>query len=98
MVARLVTSFAMDVVYAKRVLQISMAEYYADSIGRPIVAILPFAGASYAIERIWPAGSLGVFFLQVAIAVPIAVLGSWVVGLKRDERTKLLGALRQRMA
>jgi len=98
MVARLVTSFAMDVVYAKRVLQISMAEYYADSIGRPIVAILPFAGASYAIERIWPAGSLGVFFLQVAIAVPIAVLGSWVVGLKREERTRLLGAFRQRMA
>ena len=98
LVPRLVASFVMDVAYAKKVLQISVAEYYADSIGRPIVAILPFAGVSYAIETAWPAGSLGVFFLQVTIAVPIAGLGSWVFGLKRDERTKLLGAFRQKMA
>jgi O-antigen/teichoic acid export membrane protein len=98
MIARLVASLAMDVAYAKKVLRISITEYYADSIGRPIVAILPFAGVSYAIERTWPAGSLGMFFLQVTIAVPIAILGSWILGLKGDERTKLLGALRQKMA
>jgi O-antigen/teichoic acid export membrane protein len=98
MVARLVASLVMDVAYARGVLQISIAEYYRDSIGRPIVAILPFAAVSYAIERTWPAGSLVLFFLQVAIAIPIAILGSWLFGLKSDERTKLLGAVRQRMA
>ncbi len=98
LVPRLVASFAMDVAYAKKVLQISIAEYYVDAIGRPIVAILPFAGVSYAVETMWPAGNLGVFFLQVIIAVPIAILAGWVFGLKRDERTKLLGAFRQRMA
>jgi O-antigen/teichoic acid export membrane protein len=98
LVPRLVASFALDVAYAKKVLHISIAEYYVDSIGRPIVAILPFAGVSYAVETTWPAGSLTVFFLQVMIAVPIAVLGSWIFGLKRDERTRLLSALRHRMA
>lgn len=98
MIARLVASLAMDVAYAKKVLRISIAEYYADSIARPIVAILPFAGVSYAIERTWPAGNLGVFFLQVATAIPIAILGSWLFGLKREERTRLLGAFRQKMA
>jgi O-antigen/teichoic acid export membrane protein len=95
---RLVVSFAMDVALAKRILHISIAEYYADAIGRPVVAILPFAGASYAVETMWPAGSLGVFFLQVIVAFPIAILGTWVFGVKRDERTKLLGAFRHRMA
>ncbi len=98
LVPRLVASFAMDVAYARKALHISIAEYYANAIGRPIVAILPFAGVSYVIETAWPAGSLGLFFLQVTIAVPIAVLGSWVFGLKRDERAKLLGAFRQKMA
>ena len=98
LVPRLVASFALDVAYAKKILQISIAEYFGDSIGRPIVAILPFAGLSYAVERTWPASNLAVFFLQVMIAVPIAVLGSWIFGLKRDERTKFLEAFRHRMA
>jgi len=98
MIARLAVSFGLDVAYARRVLRISLTEYYVDSIGRPVVAILPFAGASYAIERTWPTASLALFFLQVAIAIPIAILGSWLFGLKREERTRLLGAFRQRMA
>jgi O-antigen/teichoic acid export membrane protein len=98
MIARLVVSFGLDVAYARRILRISVTEYYVDSIGRPVVAILPFAGASYAIERTWPAGNLGLFFLQVAVAIPIAILGSWIFGLKRDERTRLFGALRQKLA
>jgi O-antigen/teichoic acid export membrane protein len=97
MIPRLIASLALDVAYARKVIQISVVEYYLDSIGRPIVAILPFAAVSYAVEATWPAGNLAMFFLQVIVAVPVAVLGSWMFGLKRDERAKLLGVVRRRM-
>ncbi len=98
LVPRLIVALGMSVAYAKKVLHISIVEYYVDSIGRPIVAILPFAAVSYAVERAWPAGNLAVFFLQVTLAMPVAILGTWIFGLKSDERTKLANALRRRLA
>jgi len=98
LVPRLVVALVMSVAYAKKVLNISIGEYYLDSILLPIIAILPFAGVSYAIETAWPASNLAVFFLQVTLAIPVAILGSWIFGLKPDERMKLVSALRQRFA
>ncbi len=98
LVPRLIVALGVSVAYAKKVLHISIVEYYVDSIGRPIVAILPFAAVSYAVERAWPAGNLAVFFLQVTLAMPVAILGTWIFGLKFDERTKLANALRRRLA
>jgi len=98
LIPRLVVALVMSVAYAKKVLQISIAEYYVDSIGRPIVATLPFAAASYAVETAWPAGNLAVFFLQVALVMPVAALSCWIFGLKSDERTRLASALRARFA
>jgi O-antigen/teichoic acid export membrane protein len=98
LVPRLVVAFVMSVLYAKKVLHISIMEYYVDSIGRPIVAILPFVAVSYAVETAWPAGNLALFFLQVALAMPVAILGIWIFGLKSDERTRLVNALRLRFA
>jgi O-antigen/teichoic acid export membrane protein len=98
LVPRLIVALAMSVAYAKKILGISVAEYYLDSLVRPVVAVLPFAAVSWGIEATWPAGNLAVFFLQVALAMPVAMLGSWIFGLKSDERTKFANAIRLRLA
>jgi len=95
LIPRLLAALVMAVAYAKRVLHISIREYYLDSVARPIVAILPFAAVSYGVEATWPAGNLAVFFLQVALVFPVAMLGCWIFGLKADERTRCLNALRR---
>jgi len=96
MIPRLFAAFVLAVAYAKQVLHISMREYYLDSVARPIVAILPFAAVSYGVEATWPAGNLAMFFLQVALVFPVAMLGCWIFGLKAGERTRCLNALRRR--
>jgi hypothetical protein len=48
--------------------------------------MVPFMLASYAVERLWPAGSLLAFFLQVAAIFPVALAGIWLVGLEPSER------------
>src|SRR6266850_782262 len=95
LIPRLFVALVLVVAYAKRVLHISIREYYLDSVARPIVAILPFAAVSYGVEATWPAGNLAVFFLQVALVFPVAMLGCWIFGLKADERTRCLNALRR---
>jgi len=96
LIPRLLAALVMAVAYAKRVLHISIREYYVDSLARPIVAILPFAAVSYGVEATWPAGNLAVFFLQVALVFPVAMLGCWIFGLKPGERTRCLNALKRR--
>jgi O-antigen/teichoic acid export membrane protein len=96
LIPRLFAAFVLAVAYAKRVLHISIREYYLDSVARPIVAILPFAVVSYGVEAMWPAGNLAMFFLQVALVFPVAMLGCWIFGLKAGERTRCLNALRPR--
>lgn len=90
LVPRLIVAFVMCVAYAKKILHISIKEYYLDAIIRPIIAILPFAAVSYGIETTWPASNLAMFFLQVALVVPAAIVGNWIVGLKSNEKKKFV--------
>jgi len=45
----------------------------------------------------WVAHSYATFFGQVAIALPLAVLGAWVVGLIAPERAYLRTAILRRL-
>jgi hypothetical protein len=48
--------------------------------------MLPFALGSWLIERHWPASNLLVYFGQIAMAGPLALLGAWFVFLSAKER------------
>jgi O-antigen/teichoic acid export membrane protein len=73
-------------IYA-RVLGVSVRAVYVDFLIRPSLAIVPFALGSAWVEWAAPAGSLLVFFAQVAMVLPLALLGAWFIGLTRPERS-----------
>lgn len=62
--------------------------YLGSSWGLPVAAQLPFIAATWLVERLWPASSLLVFLGQVAMLVPLALLGLWYVGLSGAERRR----------
>jgi O-antigen/teichoic acid export membrane protein len=72
--------------YVRRTLQISIPAYAAATWGRPALSVLPFALATYAIERWWPVSRLVPFFLQVALALPLALLGIWFLCVPAEDR------------
>jgi len=57
------------------------------------LAMVPFAIATYTVERFWPARNLAVFFLQVFAVFPTMLITSWYVCLTRSERTAVAGLL-----
>ena len=73
--------------YVRRILGISAWHTWLEFWVRPLLAMVPFMLASYAVERLWPAGSLLEFFLQVAAILPVALGGTWLVGLEPNERS-----------
>lgn len=78
----------------RRSFGVSVRGYLSSAWGRPVVAMLPFAGATGLVERLWPATSLAVFFGQVAVLMPLALLGCWYVGLLDQERRRCRDAAR----
>jgi O-antigen/teichoic acid export membrane protein len=72
--------------YVRRQLGIPMTEFWLNVVWQPVLAILPFALASLLIERLWPAVNLIVYFSQVALILPLAMLGAWLVALRPEER------------
>lgn len=73
---------------------VAVSHYVLAAWGRPLVAVLPFAAATVLVERLWPASSLGVFVIQTALLVSLALVGAWYVGLTGPERRRGLDALR----
>jgi O-antigen/teichoic acid export membrane protein len=72
--------------YVRRTLGTPLRTFWRTVFLRPALAALPFALGSYAIERLWPAPNLLVYFAQVAGTLPLALLGAWFVGLSAAER------------
>ena len=72
--------------WLRRLLGIPIRSYVVSIWVRPALAMVPFALCTYAIEKFWPVENLGVFFVQVGMALPLAVLGAWFVCLTRWER------------
>ncbi len=72
--------------YIRRTLRIPIRSYILSRWIRPSIAVVPFAVCTYAIERLWPAPNLPLFFLQVGTALPLALMGAWYVGLTSSDR------------
>lgn len=73
---------------------VGVRRYLGSSWGLPVAAQLPFIGATWLVERLWPAASLLVFIGQVAMLMPLALLGLWYVGLSAAERRRGLDLVR----
>jgi Na+-driven multidrug efflux pump len=82
--------------FCRKALGVSARDYALHAWIRPLASILPFAVASYIIDRTWAAPNVFYFFGQVAVTMPLAIVGTWIVGLEQDERARLLGWLRVR--
>ncbi len=94
LIPQVVAAIAFAPLVARRELGIRYAEWTVAAWLRPAAAILPFAAGSWLLESLWPAPDLTTFFLQVAAALPLAVLGAWVLGLAPEERRIALATVR----
>lgn len=74
--------------YIRRALGIHPLTYTLSAWGRPLLAIVPFAVATGGIERYWRPEHLFPFFLQVAMVLPLALAGYWLLCLDRNQRTE----------
>ncbi len=88
--ALLANGAMLPLVYS-RVLKTTLRQIYVDLVIRPTVAVVPFALASIAVERLLTVSSVSMFFVQVTMILPLALLGAWHLGLTHRERA-LFGA------
>ena len=89
-VPRLLASVFFAPWYVKRVLGIPMRRFWTAVWVRPGLAMIPFALGSYVVERWWPAPNLVLYFLQVALILPLAAAGAWVFSMSAAERSRLV--------
>ena len=82
--------------YAKRKLGLSVRDYAVNAWLRPLASMIPFAALSLLIDRRWPTSSMLAFFGPVILILPVAITGTWLVGLEDAERQQLLDWLRAR--
>jgi len=76
--------------YIRRTLGISIRRYVASTWVQPALATIPFALATYAVERQWLAGNIAVFVVQVGILLPVAAAGAWYVALAPTDRKQFI--------
>jgi O-antigen/teichoic acid export membrane protein len=57
------------------------------------LAMIPFWLASWGMEKLWAPSSVWVFFLQVAIALPVAIAGAWWLAMTPSDRLPFLSLL-----
>ena len=81
----LVSGVMLPFVYA-RVLKVTLREIYLNLVIRPTAAVIPFGLASIAVERSLTTSSVFMFFFQVAMIFPLALIGTWYLGLTHHER------------
>jgi O-antigen/teichoic acid export membrane protein len=94
-IPRLVLSLFLGPWCARRWLDVPVHDFAMHAWVRPLAAMIPFAIANALVDITWPAQNLLVFFAQVAVLLPLAGIGAWVLGLERGERTLIVGALQQ---
>jgi O-antigen/teichoic acid export membrane protein len=64
---------------------------------RPSLAMIPFASATFAVDRLYPSSSLLVFFAQVAAVVGLAAAGGWWIAVTKQERVAIAARIPQRL-
>ena len=94
-VPRLVASLFVGPWYVRRNLGVPLRTFWGSVFVQPAVAMIPFALGSYAVERLWPAEHLLWYFAQIALTLPLAVVGVWAVALTPPERRAWSSRLRR---
>ena len=89
MLPRVIISTLVGPWYVKRHLGLGVRQFWMMVFILPTLAMLPFAAATYTIERAWPAHNLAVFFLEVLAVMPVALISSWYICLSREERINI---------
>lgn len=97
LVPRLAIALGFGPWYARRVVGVRISSFLGRTLLRPALSMIPFALASWLIERGWPASNLLEFFSQVALAMPAALVGVWFVFFSEEERRDYSRTLRQRL-
>jgi len=92
-VGTLIPSFMSSLVfwpwYVRRTMKIAPLTYALNAWLRPAAALIPFALASYVTDHFWPASSLLLFFLQVALCLPFALAGYWAFCMDTQQREEI---------
>lgn len=83
---RLVSCLTVGPWYAHRLFGVRIRTYVTQTWLLPWIGMIPFALGSFTVERLWPAGNLAIYFAQIALTLPLAGVGVWLVALTREER------------
>jgi O-antigen/teichoic acid export membrane protein len=94
LVPRLIMSLLVGPWYIQRRLGVRIRAFWVTTLVFPTAAMLPFAAGSYAVERLWPATDLLMYFSQVALTLPLAAVGAWFICLTAEERSYISQILR----
>jgi O-antigen/teichoic acid export membrane protein len=84
--------------YTRRALGIPVVTYFQSVWMRPWTAAVPFALASSAMERWWPATNLLTFFVQIGMCLLLAIAADWKICLSAEERDAILRSARRRIS
>jgi Mn2+/Fe2+ NRAMP family transporter len=71
---------------ARRTFAIAPATMWRRAWVQPVAAMVPFVVATIVMERNWHADGYALFFFQVALALPLAAAGAFLLGLNAAER------------
>lgn len=83
--------------YICRLVQVPVRTYLWQAWGRTSMAILPFALACALVERFWVPRNLAVFFLQIAVLLPLVPLAIAVI-FREEAVTQFQGWMKRRRA
>lgn len=93
-VPRLIVSGGLLPPIFARALDVRLGEFWSEVWLRPTIAMVPFGVASWLVERYAEPTSFLVYFAEVTVLLPLAVLGVWLVAFTGTERS----AARRRLA
>lgn len=88
-----VTSLVFWPMFIRRVFGLSWTRYVLSTWIRPFLSILPFALISLYLDRHWRALNVWMFFGQVLLSLPVAIVGFWFGCLSHIERRSYLERL-----
>lgn len=84
-------------VLGARTLGLPAGRYWLQAVLPPVVSAVPFAAGCALVNATMPAGNLLVFFVQVALLLPLYAAACWMACLSRTERVALLATLSSRL-
>lgn len=96
MIPRVIVSAIIGPMYARKSIGVHLPTFWKEVFVLPLLAMIPFGAASYALEHTWPSHGVLVYFARVAALLPLAGGAVWYVCLSGEERRAILAMVRRR--